>query len=123
MRTERGQWVALGVLAAAQFIVILDGAVVNVALPSIQRALHFSGSSIQWVFSSYLLTYGGLLLLGGRVADIVGRRRMFVVGAAVLSAASLGAGLSASAAQLLTARAAMGVGAAVIPPPALSMRP
>jgi EmrB/QacA subfamily drug resistance transporter len=121
MSTDRRRWVALAVLAAAQFIVILDGAVVNVALPSIQRDLHFSGSSIQWVFSSYLLTYGGLLLLGGRVADIVGRRLMFMVGAGVLSAASLGAGLSGSAAQLLAARAAMGVGAAVITPAALSM--
>jgi EmrB/QacA subfamily drug resistance transporter len=121
VKTERGKWAALAVLAAAQFIVILDGAVVNVALPSIQRDLHFSASSIQWVFSAYLLTYGGLLLLGGRVADIVGRRLMFMAGAAVLSAASLAAGLASSAGQLLAARATMGVGAAVITPAALSM--
>ncbi len=104
MKTERGKWAALAVLAAEQFIVILDGAVVNVALPSIQRDLHFSASSIQWVFSAYLLTYGGLLLLGGRVADIVGRRVMFMAGAAVLNAASLAAGLASSAGQLLERR-------------------
>jgi EmrB/QacA subfamily drug resistance transporter len=101
--------------------VILDGAVVNVALPTIQRDLHFSASGIQWVFSAYLLTYGGLLLLGGRIADIVGRRLMFMIGAGILTAASLSAGLAGSAGQLLAARATMGVGAAIITPAALSM--
>jgi EmrB/QacA subfamily drug resistance transporter len=102
-------------------MVILDGAIVNVALPSIQRDLHFSASSIQWVFSAYLLTYGGLLLLGGRSADLLGRRLMFMVGAGLLGAASLFAGLSASQGGLIAARAAMGVGAAIITPAALSI--
>ena len=120
-RASRSELGALSVLAAAQFMVILDGAVVNVALPSIQRDLHFSNSDIQWVFSSYLLAYGGLLLLGGRVADLIGRRLMFMVGTAVLSASSLSAGLSNGAAALLVSRSLMGVGAAMVTPAALSM--
>jgi MFS family permease len=116
-----GRWRALALLCSAQFIVILDGAIVNVALPSIQRDLHFSASSIQWVLSAYLVAYGGLLLLGGRTADLLGRRRMFMVGAGLLGGASLFAGLSGSQGQLIGARAAMGVGAAVITPAALSI--
>jgi EmrB/QacA subfamily drug resistance transporter len=119
--THASRWRALALLCSAQFMVILDGAIVNVALPSIQNDLHFSASSIQWVFSAYLLTYGGLLLLGGRTADLLGRRLMFTVGAGLLGAASLFAGLSGSQGALIAARAAMGVGAAIITPAALSI--
>jgi EmrB/QacA subfamily drug resistance transporter len=119
--TSAGRWRALALLCSAQFMVILDGAIVNVALPSIQRDLHFSASNIQWVFTAYLLTYGGLLLLGGRVADLLGRRRLFTAGALLLGCASLLAGLSRSQGTLIGARAAMGVGAAVITPAALSI--
>ena len=111
---------ALALLSVAQFMVVVDSAVVNVAIPSIQSDLHFSGSNIQWVFNAYLLAYGGLLLLGGRMADVIGRRRMFIAGAGLMSVASLVAGLSQSQAQLVTARAIQGVGAALITPAALS---
>lgn len=86
------RWFALGLLSTAQFMVVVDSAVVNVALPSIQRDLHFTTSSIQWVFNAYLLAYGGLLLLGGRVADSLGRRRLFMAGAGLMAVASLVAG-------------------------------
>jgi EmrB/QacA subfamily drug resistance transporter len=119
--TYAGRWRAHALLCSAQFMVILDGAIVNVALPSIQHDLRFTASSIQWVFTAYLLTYGGLLLLGGRTADLLGRRRLFTIGAALLGCASLLAGLSRSQGLLIGARAAMGVGAAVITPAALSM--
>lgn len=115
------RWWALALLCSAQFMVVVDSAVVNVAIPSIQRDLHFSASSIQWVFNAYLLTYGGLLMLGGRTADLVGRRRMFIAGAGVMSAASLLAGLSTSQGVLISARALQGVGAALITPAALSI--
>ena len=115
------RWLALGLLSTAQFMVVVDSAVVNVALPSIQRNLHFTTSSIQWVFNAYLITYGGLLLLGGRVADIVGRRRMFMAGAGLMSVASLVAGLSTSQSQLIVGRAVQGVGAAIITPAALAI--
>jgi EmrB/QacA subfamily drug resistance transporter len=120
-RVELNRLWALGLLCSAQFMVVVDSAVVNVAIPSIQRDLHFSTSSIQWVFNAYLLAYGGLLLLGGRTADLLGRRRMFIVGAGVMSAASLFAGLSVTQGELIAARAIQGVGAAVITPAALSM--
>jgi EmrB/QacA subfamily drug resistance transporter len=115
------RWAALTLLCSAQFMVVVDSAVVNVAIPSIQRDLRFSASSIQWVFDAYLLAYGGLLMLGGRTADLVGRRRMFIAGAGVMSAASLVAGLSTSQGLLISARALQGVGAAVITPAALSI--
>jgi MFS family permease len=86
---DSSPWCALALLCSAQFIVVVDSAVVNIAIPSMQRDLHFSASSIQWVFDAYLLAYGRLLLLGGRTADLLGRRRMFIAGAAVTSAASL----------------------------------
>ncbi len=118
---EVDRWRALALLCCAQFMVILDGAIVNVALPSIQRDLHFTPASIQWVFTAYLLTYGGLLLLGGRIADLLGRRRLFTIGAALLGSASLLAGLAGSQGMLIAARAAMGIGAAVITPAALAI--
>jgi MFS family permease len=105
---------ALALLCAAQFIVIFDGAVVNVALPSIERDLQISPSAIQWVFTAYLLGFGCLLMLAGRIADLLGRRRMFMTGAALLGLASLFAGVSTSEGELISARGLMGIGAAVI---------
>src|SRR5215469_7855228 len=104
---------ALLVLAAAQLMVVLDATIVNVALPHIQRALGFSGSSLEWVVNAYALAFGGLLLLGGRAGDLLGRRKMFIVGLLLFSAASLG--------WLLAARAAQGIGGAVTAPAALSL--
>ena len=119
--TEVNRWIALGLLCSAQFMVVVDSAVVNIAIPSIQRDLHFSQSTIQWVFNAYLIAYGGLLLLGGRTADLVGRRRMFMAGAGVMSIASLFAGLSTTQGELIAARAIQGTGAALITPAALSI--
>ena len=118
---DRRRWFGLVALCAAFFMVILDVAIVNVALPTIQTDLDFSQSNLQWVVSAYALTFGGLLLLGGRIADLVGRRRVFVIGVALFAAASLIAGLATSEATLIAARAAQGVGAALMTPAALSI--
>jgi MFS family permease len=107
------KWLALALLASVQFMVVLDIAIVNVALPSIQTDLGFSQENLQWVISAYALFFGGFLLLGGRTADIVGRRRLFVVGLIVFSAASLLSGLAWSDSALIVARAAQGLGAAM----------
>src|SRR6185312_7749007 len=107
--TERAKNLALALLAAAQFVVVLDAAIVNVALPSIGRALHFSQDDLSWVVNAYTLTFGGFLLLGGRMADLIGRRRMFIVGIVVFALASLAGGL------------AQGLGAALVSPAALSL--
>jgi EmrB/QacA subfamily drug resistance transporter len=115
------RWLALALLAATQFMVVLDVAIVNVALPSIQQSLDFSEQNLQWVVSAYTLTFGGLLLLGGRVADILGRRRLFMIGLAVFSLASLAAGLATGSTTLIAARAVQGVGAAIISPAALAI--
>jgi EmrB/QacA subfamily drug resistance transporter len=101
--------------------VVLDATIVNVALPHIQRALGFSGSGLEWVVNAYALTFGGLLLLGGRAGDILGRRRVFIAGIILFAAASLFGGLATSEAWLLGARAIQGVGAAVVAPTALSL--
>src|SRR3954451_102688 len=114
-------WLALTVLALAQFMVVLDVTIVNVALPAIQEALHFSQDSLQWVVNAYTLTFGGLLLLGGRMSDLLGRRRMFSVGLALFAAASLAGGLAGSAGLLIAARAVQGVGAALLSPAALAL--
>lgn len=90
----RARWLALALIVTAQFMVILDVAVVNVALPSIQTDLHFSQSSLQWVVSAYAIFFGGTLLLGGRLADLLGRRRLFMTGLAVFSVSSLLCGLA-----------------------------
>src|SRR4051812_34660460 len=111
----------LAVVAVAQFMVILDGTVVNVALPTIQRHLGFSEQSLSWVLNAYTLMFGGFLLLGGRLADRLGRRRLFVVGIAVFSGASLICGLAQSEAMLLVARGAQGLGGALVSPAALSI--
>ena len=118
---NRRKWLALALLSAVQFMVVLDIAIVNVALPSIQVDLGFSQENLQWVISAYALVFGGFLLLGGRAADLLGRRRMFVVGIVVFTVASLLAGLAWSEASLIGARALQGLGAAVITPAALSI--
>jgi EmrB/QacA subfamily drug resistance transporter len=112
---------ALVLLCAAQFMVILDITVVNVALPSIQADLGIATKDLQWVVTAYTLAFGGLLLLGGRAADLAGRRRIFLAGLGVFSAASLGAALASTGETLLAARVAQGVGAAMLSPAALSM--
>jgi EmrB/QacA subfamily drug resistance transporter len=112
---------ALLVIATAQLMVVLDATVVNVALPRIQAALGFSGAGLEWVVNAYALTLGGLLLLGGRAGDLLGRRRMFVIGLLLFSAASLAGGFATSQAWLLTARAVQGVGSAIVAPAALSL--
>ena len=112
---------ALLVIATAQLMVVLDATVVYVALPHIQRGLGFSSSGLEWVVNAYALTFGGLLLLGGRAGDLLGRRRMFVAGLLLFSAASLAGGFATSPAWLLAARAAQGVGGAVVAPTALAL--
>src|SRR5215475_8825975 len=119
--TERRKWLALALLSAVQFMVVLDIAIVNVALPSIKNDLGFSQDNLQWVISAYALVFGGFLLLGGRAADLLGRRRIFLVGLAVFTVASLLAGLAWSEASLIGARLFQGLGAAIISPAALSM--
>src|SRR5690349_3703628 len=108
-------------LAAAQLMVVLDATIVNVALPHIQRSLGFSGSGLEWVVNAYALAFGGLLLLGGRAGDLLGRRKMFIAGLLLFSAASLAGGFADSEAFLLTARAVQGVGGALVAPAALSL--
>jgi EmrB/QacA subfamily drug resistance transporter len=121
VETAQRKWLALALLATVQFMVVLDIAIVNVALPSIQVDLGFSQENLQWVISAYALLFGGFLLLGGRVADILGRRRLFVAGLVLFSAASLVSGLAWSDDALIVARAFQGLGAAIITPAALSI--
>jgi EmrB/QacA subfamily drug resistance transporter len=115
------RWLALAVVGAAFFMTVLDVSIVNVALPTIGRALHFSRGNLQWVVTAYALTFGGFLLLGGRAADLLGRRRVFLVGVVLFSAASLVCGLANSEAMLIAARAVQGLGGAIISPAALSI--
>ncbi len=119
--SERRKWLALGLLSAVQFMVVLDIAIVNVALPSIKVDLGFSQENLQWVISAYALLFGGFLLLGGRAADLLGRRRIFLVGVVVFTLSSFLAGLAWSEASLIGARAFQGLGAAIISPAALSI--
>src|SRR2546422_4370740 len=114
--TERRKWLALALLSAVQFMVVLDIAIVNVALPSIKIDLGFSQENLQWVISAYALLFGGFLLLGGRAADLLGRRRMFFIGLVLFTLASLLAGLAWSEPSLISARAIQGLGAAIITP-------
>ena len=116
-----GLGLALLVLASAQLMVVLDATIVNVALPHIQRALGFSGSGLEWVVNAYALAFGGLLLLGGRAGDRLGRRKMFIAGLLLFSAASLAGGFATSEAFLLTARAVQGAGGALVAPAALAL--
>jgi EmrB/QacA subfamily drug resistance transporter len=121
VRAHRRRWYALVLLCAAFSMVILDSTIVYVALPSIQHALGFSAAGVQWVITVYLLTFAGLLLLGGRTADLVGRRTVFMVGVALFTLASLGCALAPSAGVLLAARAGQGVAAAMLTPAALAL--
>src|SRR5438105_8862934 len=115
------RWTALILLCVAQFVVVLDASIVNVALPSIGRGLHFSDQNLAWIVNAYVIAFGGFLLLGGRAADLLGRRRVFMAGLLVVAIASLAAGFAANQAQLIAARAAQGLGAAIISPSALSI--
>ena len=115
------RWTALILLCAAQFVVVLDASIVNVALPSIGRGLHFSEANLPWVVNGYVIAFGGFLLLGGRAADLLGRRRVFMVGLLVVAVASLAAGFAATEGQLIAGRVAQGLGAAIISPSALSI--
>jgi EmrB/QacA subfamily drug resistance transporter len=119
--SARLKWFALALLCAVQFMVVLDVAIVNVALPSIQKDLHFSQENLQWVISAYALVFGGFLLLGGRLADLLGRRLVFMVGLVIFSLGSLLCGLAWSEASLIAFRALQGLGAAAITPSALSI--
>ena len=115
------RWLILVIACLAQFMVVLDATVVNVALPSIQRGLHFSPSSLQWVVNAYTLIFGGFLLLGGRAGDLIGRKRLFVVGVALFSGASLLNGLAQSSTMLILGRGLQGLGGALLSPAALSI--
>jgi len=115
------RWIALILLCIAQFVVVLDASIVNVALPTIGKALHFSESNLPWVVNAYVLTFGGFLLLGGRMADLIGRRRVFMGGLVLFALASLAGGLATTSGQLISARAVQGLGAALLSPAALSI--
>jgi EmrB/QacA subfamily drug resistance transporter len=115
------RWTALILLCVAQFVVVLDASIVNVALPSIGKGLHFSEQNLPWIVKAYVIAFGGFLLLGGRAADLLGRRRVFMAGLLVVAVASLLAGFAATQGELIAARAAQGLGAAIISPAALSI--
>jgi EmrB/QacA subfamily drug resistance transporter len=115
------RWIALAIVCAAFFMTVLDVSIVNVALPSIGRALHFSQDNLQWVITAYAITFGGFLLLGGRAADLLGRRRLFLIGVVVFTIASFFCGLAWSEGVLIVSRAVQGFGAAIITPAALSI--
>src|SRR6266516_166701 len=120
-KQDRRRWIALGVIVAAQFMVVLDVAIVNVALPSIKTDLHFTQESLQWVITAYSILFGGALLLGGRLADLFGRRRLFVAGLLLFTVSSLLDGLAWSEGSLIGFRALQGLGAALLSPAALSI--
>jgi EmrB/QacA subfamily drug resistance transporter len=115
------RWIALILLCVAQFMVVLDAAIMNVALPTIGRALNFTESNLPWVVNAYVLTFGGFLLLGGRMADLLGRRRVFMGGLVLFALASLAGGFATNSGQLIAARAVQGLGAAILSPAALSI--
>jgi EmrB/QacA subfamily drug resistance transporter len=120
-RPDRRRWIALAVIVTAQFMVVLDIAIVNVALPTIKTDLHFSQESLQWVVTAYSILFGGVLLLGGRMADLLGRRRLFMAGLALFTVSSLLDGLAWSEGSLIAFRALQGLGAALLSPGALSI--
>jgi MFS family permease len=119
--TPRAKNLALLLLAMTQFVIVIDASIVNVALPSIGGGLHFAPTDLSWVVNAYTLTFGGFLLLGGRMADLLGRRRMFMLGLVLFSLASFAGGIAQSEGWLLAARAAQGLGAAMVSPAALSI--
>jgi EmrB/QacA subfamily drug resistance transporter len=120
-RTATNPWVVLVLVCLAQFMVVLDATIVNVALPSIQTDLNLSDSSLQWIVNAYTLVFGGFLLLGGRLGDLLGRKRLFLVGLVIFTGASLLDGLATGETMLIGARALQGLGAALISPAALSI--
>jgi len=115
------RWKALGILSLAQFLIILDTSIIGVALPTIQQHFNFSQADLQWIFNAYVIVFGALLLLGGRLSDIVGQKKIFIIGFLTLTIASVIAGLAPSGIVLIIARALQGIGAALIAPSALSM--
>ena len=117
----RNLGLALAVIAVAQLMVVLDVAIVNVALPSIQRSLHFTATNLEWVVNAYAIAFGGLLLLGGRAGDLFGRRRMFIAGTILFTAGSLAGGLATTSTLLIMARVVQGIGGAIVAPTALSL--
>jgi EmrB/QacA subfamily drug resistance transporter len=121
LNTPRAKNLALLLLAMTQFVIVIDASIVNVALPSIGQALHVSRTELSWVVNAYTLTFGGFLLLGGRMADLLGRRRMFMLGLVLFSVASFAGGVAQSEGWLLAARAVQGLGAAIVSPAALSI--
>src|SRR5437763_5034783 len=120
-RADSRRWIALAVIVAAQFMVVLDVAIVNVALPSIKTDLHFSQESLQWVVTAYAVLFGGALLLGGRMSDLLGRRRLFMAGLTLFTVSSALDGLAWSSGSLIAFRALQGLGAALLSPAALSI--
>src|SRR6202167_4686734 len=118
---ERARWWALTAVSLATLMTYLDNNVTNVALPTIEHSLHLSVSGLEWIVSSYLLVLGGLLLVGGRVADIYGRRRVFLIGLVIFTLSSLAAGLAGSGGVLIAARAVQGLGAALSMPATLAI--
>src|SRR5213595_3457829 len=121
LEQNRKRWLALAVIVAAQFMVVLDVAIVNVALPSIKTDLHFNQENLQWVITAYSILFGGVLLLGGRLADLLGRRRLFVAGILLFTVSSLLNGLAWSEGSLIAFRCLQGLGAAMLSPAALSI--
>src|SRR5256714_11060524 len=118
---DRRRWLALAVIVTAQFMVVLDVAIVNVALPSIKTDLNFSEQNLQWVITAYSILFGGVLLLGGRLADVLGRRKLFIAGIALFTVSSLLDGLAWSEGSLIAFRSLQGLGAALVSPAALSI--
>ncbi|HET7827389.1 MAG TPA: MFS transporter, partial [Candidatus Saccharimonadales bacterium] len=118
---SQNKWAILALLVIAQFMVVLDVSIVNVALPSMAKALHFAGNNLQWVITAYTLTFGGFLLLGGRAADIFGRRRIFIISVGLFAAMSLLCGLAQTDTQVIFARAFQGLMGAFMSPAALSI--
>src|SRR5881296_1866141 len=121
MASNPHRWRILAVVATAFFMTILDVSIVNVALPSIGKSLHFSQANLQWVITAYAIAFGGFLLLGGRAADLLGRRRVFIAGVVLFTLASLVCGLAQNEGMLIASRAVQGLGGAVISPAALSI--
>src|SRR5437016_2662862 len=119
--SDRKRWIALAVIVAAQFMVVLDVAIVNVALPSIKTDLHFTQESLQWIITAYAILFGGVLLLGGRMADLLGRRRLFIAGIVLFTVSSLLSGLAWSEGSLIVFRALQGLGGGLLSPAALSI--
>ena len=121
MKSETNRWLVLVLVCIAQFMVVLDATIVNVALPSIQNGLHFTPTSLQWIVNAYTLVFGGFLLLGGRASDLLGRQRLFIAGVAVFTLASLVNGIATSSGVLIAGRALQGLGGALVSPAALSI--